>query len=176
MYSLRFLTRFWAHVNRRDDPARCWLWTGARSTDGYGQIFWFHSGSRPRRRSVNKRVHRVTYELAYGAIPAGLFVCHGCDQPLCVNPSHLFLGTPAENTRDAVNKHRQKIPEATNSFRHRRPQGEQNVHAKLTASFVQEIRRIYAQGTRSQQSLADEFHVHQNQISRIIRRSAWRHL
>ncbi len=91
--------RLWSRVVLR--PRGCWLWTGARRRDGYGTI-WFNG--RP------EAVHRVAWMLSNGPIPDGLFVCHTCDNPPCCRPSHLFLGTPADNTRDSVTKGRHVNP------------------------------------------------------------------
>ena len=76
----------------------CWLWFGANSARDYGD-FWFNGKMR--------RAHRVSWELAHGPIPPGMFVCHTCDVPSCVNPDHLFLGDRAANMRDCVKKGRQ---------------------------------------------------------------------
>ena len=88
--------RFWARVDRSGD---CWLWTGARSSKGYGNI------------TINWKVHlthRLAYELAVGPIPRGLFVMHACDNQPCVNPAHLSVGTAKDNEADKQNKGRQK--------------------------------------------------------------------
>lgn len=89
--------RFWAKVNVGADT-ECWPWTAYRGLAGYGQ-FAFH-----RRRL--EQAHRVAWQLTYGPIPPGLFICHRCDNPPCVNPRHLFLGTRTDNVRDMWSKGR----------------------------------------------------------------------
>ncbi len=93
---------FWARVDRTDDDT-CWLWTGPSLPSGYGLIFWRNGGVRFQGYS-----HRVSWEIARGPIPDGLFVCHACDNTKCVNPKHLFLGTHQDNMHDMVAKGRHK--------------------------------------------------------------------
>lgn len=89
--------RFWAKVQK--GPG-CWTWTGCRDDHGYGMF-------RPYGRKASaRRAHRVAWELTHGPIPAGMFACHKCDNPQCVRPAHLFLGTPADNAHDRDKKGR----------------------------------------------------------------------
>jgi hypothetical protein len=100
--------RFWKFVEKSDG---CWLWTGQRTPEGYGR---FVVGRTPKQKGFNKGAHRFSWEMEYGGpIPVGIYVCHGCDQPSCVRPSHLFLGTATENMRDMARKgrgYRQNAP------------------------------------------------------------------
>lgn len=96
--------RFWPKVNKsgptiRAELGSCWVWTASRDRSGYGKF------GRGRLRGWTK-ASRVSWELAHGAIPNGLWVLHRCDNPPCVNPGHLFLGTARDNNRDTAAKGR----------------------------------------------------------------------
>lgn len=147
--------RFWSYVRVAGD---CWLWTSAITKAGYGEMNY---------RGRVKLAHRLTFRLYHGIIPAGLFVCHDCDKAYppgdltyrrCVNPSHLFLGTPQDNTDDMVAKNRQRP-----AF------GERIGNCKLSTEQVSEIRRRWYRGDATQTQLGKEYGVHTSWISRIVR-------
>lgn len=137
----------------------CVLWPKSLDGRGYGQT------SGPGRR--HRRAHRVAWEAVHGPIPAGLFVCHRCDNPPCINVDHLFLGTAVDNSRDCVAKGRLSPP--PRNFQ----RGEASSTAKLTREAVAEIRRRYAAGGVSQSALAGQYGVCQAQIWRILRGLRW---
>jgi hypothetical protein len=146
--------RFWNQVDKRS-PGECWLWFSGKPSPHYGR-FKVGNGQVP--------AHRYSYELHYGPIPEGMYVCHRCDTPSCVNPHHLFLGTALDNTLDSINKNRWNSPV-----------GEQHHAAKLTEDAVHLIRELASKGV-SQPAIALRFSVGQGVISRIVRRKAWKHI
>ncbi|MBL7132878.1 MAG: HNH endonuclease [Phycisphaerae bacterium] len=152
--------RFWAKVDKSGD---CWNWTGATGSFGHGVV---------RIATVLHKAHRVSWTWAKGPIPKGLCVCHHCDNPRCVRPDHLFLGTKQDNSTDMARKRRAGAvvhPE-------RMPRGEASGAAKLTAESVRGIRRLYAVGAANQYELAARFGVSQPAIGMIVRRRNWRHI
>lgn len=151
--------KFWSRVDKSAGPDACWPWTGCRQPRGYGHFY-------PAFR-VNLYAHRVAWELANGApVPAGMFVMHACDNPACVNPAHLSVGTQSDNMQDCARKgraHRVSL------------QGEAHPNAKLTEAQVVEIRRRKGAG-ESIAVLAREFSVSEALIYFIANGRAWRHV
>lgn len=142
---------FWPKVTRGDG---CWVWTGGREKNGYGRT--------GRKKGKTRGAHRVSWELAHGPIASGLYVLHRCDNPPCVRPSHLFLGTQAENRLDCVKKGRQ-------------PRGARQAMAKLTEIAVAEIRQKFASG-ESKTALAATYGVTRQNVHFILARKTWQHV
>lgn len=132
----------------------CENFLGAKDKDGYGY----------QRGLGERKAHRVAYVKAHGPIPNGLHVLHKCDNPSCVNPDHLFLGTPKDNMEDKHRKGRQKYPGCSLP-------GEKNPKARLTLDQVKYIRATYQWGMGPK--LAKMFGVGVIQINRIVRGEAW---
>ena len=136
----------------------CWLWTGALTGRGYGYIL---NGV-----GRNEGAHRVAYQLYYGEIGDN-HVLHTCDNPRCVNPDHLFLGSHQDNMDDMAQKGRRKSNP---------PKGSAHIHAKLTEDLVKQIRSKYIPRIYTLQNLADEFGVSKRKIYLIVTRQNWRHV
>jgi hypothetical protein len=151
--------RFWNKVSR--DPVGCWRWTAVLSTSGYGLVW---DGVLGGTRSV--QAHRQAWRYTRGDIPDGLCVLHSCDNPACVRPSHLFIGTHSDNMRDMYAKGRHVIgaKKPTICVRERRK--------RLTAPQVLAILR----SPESQRALALRYGIGQTTVSCIKRRQSWRHL
>lgn len=124
--------------------------------------------------------HRVSWEIHNGPIPKGKWVLHKCDNPPCIRPKHLFLGTRLDNVRDMEMKGRRSAARGEKHGRSTKPErntvGERNRHAKLTDDQVREIRKIASVESIAYVDLAKRFGVGDVAISRIVNRKTWRHL
>lgn len=173
--------RFWPHVAK---SAGCWEWTGSRHRNGYGQFYYRGPAM----------AHRVSWELANGPVPDGMLVCHRCDNPPCVRPDHLFLGTQADNLVDMVSKgrhwtahHPERLSRGDAHWTRNRPgykpaitreqlvRGERHPAAKLTADDVREIRRLRSEGMPIL-TLSKAFGVKRPSIKRILNGTGWAHV
>lgn len=168
--------RFWTKVDKSAGRNACWLWTGAVESTGYGRItdYW-----------TKYSAHRMAYELTYGPITNGLHVCHKCDNRLCVNPKHLWLGDRVANMQDASRKGRMS---RTGNPKPKRGINAQN--AKLTNAQVRAIRATASKrktlsraGVRkgeisptSVRGLATKYGVAPSLIQRIIKGESWTHV
>ncbi len=150
--------RLWRRV-RRSEPTVCWEWSGCVTPKGYG-VMWH-----PNR--TLRLVHRLSWTLAFGPIPNGLSVCHHCDNPRCVNPEHLFLGTIRENNEDMRAKGRGSIPVPLI--------GSQNPHSKMTEAQVVEARSLRASGLTCR-AIGEKLGIKRRTISAAVSGPNWRHL
>jgi hypothetical protein len=156
---------FWARV-AKGSPKDCWEWQGAKTSSGYGNLSWH---------GAHVQAHRLAYMLALGGIRLETlfkvgdrartykrFVLHKCDNRLCCNPEHLFLGSMRTNMLDAYKKGRKTQPKS------------EHVNAKLSAAQVRAIRTRYTRGGIRQVDLAAEYSVSQRVISLIIRHETYK--
>lgn len=146
-------SRFWEKVTSGEG---CWVWTGAKTSKGYGS---FRIGGRRGKAYLS---HRVSYTILIGEIPDGAFVCHHCDNPSCVRPDHLFLGSAADNSQDMERKKRTG-----------RCYGERNGKATFSFEKAQEIRRLRQERGFSYRTLARNFGIGSKTVWRILHNLGW---
>ncbi len=146
---------FWGKVDIRT-PEECWLWKAGAFNRGYGAFAIGYS---------QWPASRIAFVLQYGAwaIPGNIFVLHRCDNPLCCNPDHLFIGTAKENAEDCVGKDRSA-------------RGERHTLAKLSEEKVITIRSLIKNGEAKPMELARRYGVDIALISRVVRRKSWAHV
>lgn len=144
---------FWSKVDRGDDD-ECWEWQAAKNGEGYG-YYWFEG--------KNFRAHRVALALS-GVDVEGYCALHHCDNPSCVNPSHLYAGDKSDNARDAFERGRRELPDN---------EGEDHSQTSLTENDVADIRRRYENEEITQKELADEYGMERSSIGNIINGYNW---
>lgn len=129
----------------------CFEWQMYRRPDGYGTI---------RIDTIAHRAHRLSYQTFRGPIPDGLFVCHRCDNPACINPAHLFLGTPKDNAQDAASKDRTMF-------------GTDHTWSKLSDKTVRAIFEMYNTGRYTQGDIAKHFDICQQEVHWVLAGKIW---
>ena len=145
--------RFWQQVDKKQNNL-CWNWIGYYNKNGYGKI------------KINRKMistHRFCWKIHFGEISKDLCVLHTCDNPRCVNPNHLFLGTQQDNIKDMILKNRQY-----------HPKGENNCKAKLTSYQVKQIRLFCNQKKLTQTQIGKMFNVNNPTISKIKNNKTWK--
>lgn len=158
---------FWRHVSR-SEPKGCWIWTGIKQPQGYGIV----------KCGKQRIAHRLSYMLHNSEFDQSKHVLHACDNPSCIRPSHLWLGTHQDNMKDRDRKGRGRPGNVPKNFYntkgnpHYKQRGESNGFSKLNSSLVSEIRKRHTEG-ESMRALGRAYSVSDIHIARIVKREAW---
>lgn len=145
-------SKFWERVYKTN---YCWNWKAGKDEKGYG-LFWCKK---------TWRAHRFSWVVHYGEIPNNLHVLHKCDNPKCVNPEHLFLGTNQDNVNDKFKK-----------GRNYNVKGEKHKLAKLNDTDIIEIRKLYNNGNFTLKEIAKKYKVYYTTIQKIVTKQTWKHI
>ena len=158
------VARFWAEVDRSGD---CWVWTGPTDKDGYGRCAAVIEGVRC------TRAPRFSWWLATGENPGKLWVLHHCDNPPCVRPEHLFVGSAADNNADMIAKGREYYPTGDDHYARLDPArikcGDDSPFTRTSDAAVAEIRQRWASGGVTQASLAIEYGISPTHVCNICK-------
>lgn len=160
MYDQKVTKRFWAKVDKRG-PDDCWKWYASTNPDGYGRFML---------KGIQEKAHRMAWRLAFGEIPPNLCVCHTCDNPGCVNPDHLFIGSHMDNMADMREKGR--------AVGHK---GQDNPRACLRGAEVTEIRKIWDYHMQVSKygllkRMSEVYDIPYSTMDKIVHRTTWKHL
>lgn len=153
----RQIITFWSRVAITANDDKCWEWQAGKIYGGYGIKAW---------PGGEQLAHRVSWIVNNGEIPDGLWVLHSCDNPSCVNPKHLFLGTPKDNTNDMKAKGRGS---------HRPPKGDKHPNHKITDRQVNDIIKRYQSNEATQAQLAKEYNVSKSCMTNIVNGKTRKH-
>lgn len=148
------LERFWSKIDKENNPNDCWEWMACKNRKGYGD-FGING--------ITYQAHRLSFLIHNGGSVDGMLVCHKCDNPSCVNPDHLWVGTTQENTLDMLKKGRSL-------------KGEYHPISKLTEEIVLRIRLLYQGGGHSHSTLSQMFAIHSRTVGNIVNRERWAHV
>ncbi len=163
--STKTLMRFTCKIAVTSD---CWLWLGSKDIRGYG-AFRLQS-------YTSIRAHRLAWALANGIFPTQ-YICHACDNPSCVRPSHLFEGSQLDNVRDMHRKGRSRKATGNRHWSKLHPEkivkGEHNGRAVLNVLQIKELRTLFAQGLTNISELARRFKIGRTQTKRILTGESW---
>lgn len=177
------INNFWSKVSKTEDINDCWEWEGAKDNNGYGRIFLF---------GKLFSCHRVAHYISNSINLTDIQVLHKCDNPKCVNPNHLFLGTAKDNMIDREKKNRGNHPSGDIHWTKTNPEflakGKKSgrhtckesyplsFNAKLNEEKVLEIRRLYRTGIYNCEKISEQFKVTSALISLIVRGKIWTHV
>lgn len=153
LHEQEIIDKFYSRIEFRDN-SDCWWWTGPKTPSGYGCFAPKHK--------VMYSTHRLAWEINKGPIPTGMHICHICDNPPCVNPDHLFIGTNQDNVNDRVAKGRQQ-------------RGQSHGQSILTEDHITQIRALVHYGVK-QTTLARMFGVKRSTVNEAVLYHTWRHI
>ncbi len=156
--------RFWSKVEKGNESKDCWNWVAAKDTQGYGRFYTnSYKDSSGIKRKKFEQAHRYSFKIEYGDIPVGLFICHKCDNPNCVRPTHLFAGTPKDNSIDALSKGR-----LNSSFKPGKMSFKDVHNLRIPQHIVDSIKIEYNKDTTTHMDLSKKYRISARSVSDIV--------